>query len=113
MNTIYETAIENKYIINYIEHLINKVFALLPMYEEVVASDNKKDSFYTYQKTLIQRINGHADMIMDYNSILVVDILSHLQSLLLVSNHSDYRRHVMRICKLLTMLRDEVKTYGL
>jgi len=111
MKTIYETEISNITICKYIDFLINKIFALLPMFEESQLSDSKKNEFYVYQKNLIQKINGSAELIR-YNNILVVDILSHLQALFYISEHDDYRRHILKICKLLTLLKSEVEGYG-
>jgi len=111
MNTIYNTTIENSLSAEYISHLINKVFALLPMYEESHASLEKKESFSSYQKTLIQKINGNFHM-MTYNNILVIDILSHLECLYSITNHDDYRRHILKICKMLNMLKEVVVKNG-
>ena len=112
MNTIYETNIPDTIICEYINFLINKVFALLPMFEESQVSNDKIKSFNIYQKNLIQTINGNISLIK-YDSILVVDILSHLQSLISISDHDDYKRHIFKICKLLTLLRNEVRKSGI
>lgn len=112
MKTVYETELPNTIICKYIDFLIDRVFALLPMFEESQLSENKKEAFYIYQKNLIQKINGNIELIQ-YDSILVIDILSHLQSLFSISEHYDYRRHVLKICKLLTSLRNEVEEHGI
>lgn len=112
MKTIYETEISNAATCEYINFLIDRVFALLPLFEESQLSNSKKNEFYVYQKNLIQKINGNTKLIR-YNSILVVDILSHLQELFSISEHDDYRRHILKICKLLTLLRNEVEGYGI
>lgn len=52
MNTIYQTTIPNKLTCDYLDFLINKVFALLPMFEESAISEEKKNSHTIYQKKL-------------------------------------------------------------
>ncbi len=42
MKTIYQTNIPNNLTCDYIDFLINKVFALLPMFEESVISKEKR-----------------------------------------------------------------------
>lgn len=107
MNTIYQTNIPDKLICDYLDFLTNKVFALLPMFEESDISEEKKNSHTIYQRNLIQTINGNTELI-EYNSHIVVDILSHLQSLFEVSDHDDYKRHVLKVCNLLSQLKKEV-----
>ncbi len=104
MNTIYQTILPNKLTCNYLDFLINKVFALLPMFEESSISEEKKKSHTIYQKNLIQTINGNAELIK-YDSYIVVDILSHLQSLFNISEHDDYKRHILKVCNLLSELK--------
>ena len=111
MNTIYGTDISDKITYDYLDFLINKVFALLPMFEESYGSEEKKQSHTIYQKNLIQTINGNAELIK-YDSYIVVDILSHLQSLLDITNHDDYKRHVLKVCNLLSKLKTEVIDNG-
>lgn len=112
MNTIYETNISNNLTCAYIDSLINRVFALLPMFEESQVSDDKAKSFNIYQRNLIQTINANVTLIK-YNSVLIVDILSHLQALFSISEHDDYKRHIFKICKLLTLLKNEVNKHGI
>lgn len=107
MNTIYNTRIPGKLTCKYLDFLIDKVFALLPMFEESILDSEKKQSFIIYQQNLIQTMNGNMQLI-NYDSPLVVDILSHLQSLFEIHEHSDYRRHIFKICKLLSELKKEV-----
>jgi hypothetical protein len=82
------------------------------MFEESTISVSNKNSFNIYQRTLAQTINGNINLIK-YNSYLVVDILSHLQSLFTITEHGDYKRHVLKICKLLSLLKKEVENNGL
>lgn len=112
MNTIYDTNIPNKLTCDYLDFLINKVFALLPMFEESVISEEKKQSFTIYQKNLIQTINENTELI-NYNSCIVIDVLSHLQSLFDVLEHDDYKRHILKVCKLLSLLKKEVADSGI
>lgn len=107
MNTIYNTRISGKLTCRYLDSLIDKVFVLLPMFEESILDSEKKQSFIIYQRNLIQAINGNIQLI-NYDSPLVLDILSHLQSLFEVQEHSDYKRHIFKICKLLSELKKEV-----
>lgn len=112
MNTIYQTNISNKLTCDYIDFLINKVFALLSMLEESAISEEKKQSFIIYQKNLIQTINGNARLI-NYDSYIIVDILSDLQSLFDVFEHDDYKRHILKVCNLLSLLKKEVADSGI
>lgn len=112
MNTIYQTNIPDQITCDYLDFLINKVFALLPMFEERDLSEKKKISHNIYQKNLIQTINGNTELIK-YDSYIVVDILSHLQSLLDITEHDDYKRHVLKICNLLSKLKKEVGDNGI
>jgi len=112
MNTIYQTSISDKLTCEYLDFLINKVFALLPMFEESVISESKRKSFHIYQKNLIQTINGNTKLI-NYDSYIVIDILSHLQSLFDISEHDEYKRHILKVCNLLTLLKEEVADNGL
>ena len=112
MNTIYETNIPDKLTCDYLDFLINKVFALLPMFEESDSSEEKKKSYNIYQRNLIQTINGNTELIK-YDSYIVVDILSHLQSLLYITDHDDYKRHVLKVCNLLSKLKMEVIDNGI
>ena len=112
MDTIYNQNISNKLTSDYLCILVNKVFALLPMFEESFISEDKNVLFQTYQHNLLQTVNGNLQL-LHYNNPLVLDILSNLQSLLTIVNHDDYRRHVLKICKLLTLLKKEVDKNGL
>ena len=112
MNTVYGANISNKLTSEYLDFLINKVFALLPMFEEYTSSNNEGNTFIVYQKNLIQTINGNTSLI-EYDSRFVVDILSHLQSLYEITEHDDYKRHVLKVCKLLSLLKKEVDENGI
>ena len=112
MDTVFNTTIPDNTICEYIDFLINKVYSLLPMFEESNISEEKYTSFVIFQNNLIQTINGNISLIK-YNSHLVLDILSHLQSLLVVSDHDDYKRHVFKVCKLLSLLKKEVDNNGI
>lgn len=111
MTTIYNSSISNELTCEYLDFLINKVFALLPMFEEASVLNDKRNNFLVYQNNLIQTINGNISLI-NYDNIITLDILSHLQSLLDVSNHDDYKRHVLKVCNLLSVLRRDVKRNG-
>ena len=112
MTTVYNSTIPDKLICEYLDFLINKVFALLPMFEDSSVSDDKRNNFLIYQNNLIQTINGNANLI-NYDNVLILDILSHLQSLFDVLNHDDYKRHVLKVCNLLSLLRKEVERVGI
>lgn len=107
MNTKYNITISDKLISNYLDHLINKVFLLLPMFEESGHFESTTDSLNLYIKELIQTICGHANLVK-YDNYIVVDVLSHLESLLTITDHRNYRRHVLKTCNLLTKLKSEV-----
>lgn len=112
MKTIYEKQISNDITSDYIDILINKVFALLPMYEEAKMSETNMEVFKNHQRFLIQTINGNTKLVQ-YENIIVLDILSHLQSLYELDMHDDYRRHILKICKLLNLLKEDVEKNGL
>lgn len=112
MKTIYQTIISDKLTCEYLDFLINKVFALLPMFEESAISESKRKFFHIYQKNLVQTINGNTKLI-NYDSYIVIDILSHLQSLFDISEHDEYKRHILKVCNLLTLLKEEVADNGL
>jgi hypothetical protein len=112
INTFYNIELSNQSVIEYLDYLINKVFALLPKFEESNSSEQKKEAFEIYQKNLIQMINGNMDLI-NYDCCITVEILSYLQSLLNISTHEDYRRHVLKICNLISSLKKEVIKDGL
>jgi hypothetical protein len=108
MRTIYETNIDNELTIDYLTYITNKVYSLLPMYEESFISSDKLDSFKIYQNTLIQTINGNIALIQ-YNNIVVLSILSHLESLKSIQTQQDYKRHIFKICTLITQLKRGLK----
>lgn len=112
MKTIYQTTISDKLTCDYLDFLINKVFALLPMFEESEISEEKKNSHTIYQKNLIQTINGNTALIK-YDSHIVINILSHLQALFEVYDHDNYKRHVLKVCNLLSELKKEVADNGI
>lgn len=111
MNTKYNQTISDKLTADYINILINKVFALLPMFEESTESDEKNNLFKIYQRNLLQTINGNINFIK-YDNVLILEILSHLEALVNTAEHDDYKRHVLKICKLLTLVRKEVENNG-
>lgn len=112
MNTVYNQTISDKLTSDYLNTLVNKVFALLPMFEESFVSNEKAVVFETYQRNLLQTINGNVNL-LNYNSQMTLDILSHLQALNNTLNHSDYKRHVFKTCTLLNLLKREVDNNGL
>jgi hypothetical protein len=112
MKTKYNTNIPNKLTSDYLDGLINKVYALLPQYEESIQVNKSNNVFNTYQKSLIQTINGNMNLI-NYDNSIILDILSHLECLNTASCHDDYKRHVLKICNLLTKLKLEVLKDGL
>lgn len=112
MITIYNATIQKNLTCEYLDFLINKVFSLLHMFEESSNSTEKQKSFNIYQKILIQKINGNMTLIQ-YDSLLVIDILSHLQSLIVINDHDNYKRHIFKICNLLSKLKKEVELNGI
>lgn len=111
MKTVYQTEISDVLTSKYLDFVINRVFALLPMFEESTISQKHYNLFTTYQRSLVQTVNGNVAL-MKYDSIIILDILSHLQSLFEINDHEDYRRHVLKICKLLSILKEEVESNG-
>ena len=109
MNTIYNTVIPNSITSEYLDYLTNKVFALLPMFEESKQSKEKMASFLVYQNMIIQTVNGNTDLIQ-YNSPIVIDILSHLQALTKITSHADYKRHILKICNQIGELKKVVNS---
>lgn len=107
MKTKYNEYISNVLTIEYLEYLINKVYGLLCYFEESVDDYQKYSEFLLFQDSLIRKINGHTNLIK-YNSILVIDLLSNLESLKITNNHQDYRRHIFKITNILSKLITEV-----
>jgi hypothetical protein len=112
MRTKYNTNVSNKLTSEYLDCLINRIYALLPKYEELNFTNIDKKSFITYQSSLIQTINGNTDL-LQYNNCIVLDVLSHLECLKSLDNHDDYKRHILKICNLLTKLKMEVMNNGI
>jgi len=112
MKTIYNNTISNIVTSEYLDYLTDKVFALLPMYEESVISTEKEQSFKIYQTILIQTINGNACLVQ-YNNTIIIDILSHLEAIKIINTHAEYKRHILKVCKLLTTLKKGVLKDGL
>ena len=112
MKTIYDNTISNIVTSEYLDYLIDKVFALLPMYEESRIYIDKEQSFKIYQNILIQTINGNASLVQ-YNDSIVIDILSHLEVLKEIHTHAEYKRHILKVCKLLTILKKGVLKDGI
>jgi hypothetical protein len=112
MDTKYNTTISNELTVEYLDYLTDKVFLLLYMFEEVMSGKRDNENFLTFQQMLIQTINGNAALIK-YNNVEIINVLSHLESLLTITNHRDYKRHIFKICKLLTELKKGVEECGL
>lgn len=108
MKTKYNTDIPDKLTVEYIDYLIGKVFSLLYMFEE----NSNNDNFIITQQSLIQIINGNTSLIK-YNDVKVVDILSRLETLENIKTHNEYRRCILKVCKLLTELKKGVESHGL
>jgi hypothetical protein len=112
METIYNTYIPNEITSEYISCLIDRVYSLLPKYEESRNDNEKNITFEVYQISLIQTINGNIKLIQ-YNNKIVLDILSHLECLKDIDSHAEYKRHILKICNLLNKLKKEVEKDGL
>jgi hypothetical protein len=112
METIYNTSIPNRITSEYISCLIDRVYALLPKFEESRVDIEKDNSFQSYQLSLIQTINGNVKL-FKYNNNIVLDILSHLECIKSIKTHTEYKRHVLKICNLLSQLKEEVENDGL
>lgn len=112
METIYNTNIPNETTSEYISCLIDRVYSLLPKFEECKNDIEKNKIFEIYQTSLIQTINGNMKLIQ-YNNKIVLDILSHLECLKEINSHIEYKRHILKICNLLDKLKKEVEKDGL
>jgi hypothetical protein len=112
MLTKYNLDIPNKLTSEYLDYIIDRVYALLYMFENSLEDDEKHTLFIVSQDTLIQTINGNAEL-LQYNNVIIVDILSKLESLRLIKIHDDYRRKIFRICKQLSILKKEVEEGGI
>lgn len=112
MKTTYGKEISNSITAEYLVFLVDKVFALLPMFEEAMKSESAFNSFEIYQYSLIETINGNTKL-LEYEDIRIIDVLSRLQALLALKpseeNHSRYKRHILKICKLLNQIKDGVE----
>lgn len=108
VKTIYGTYISDKNVTDYIDFLINKVFALLPMFEE----SNGTTEYVTYRTSLIQGISGCSDL-FNLHGVEMIEILSNLQCLCDITDHADYKRHILKACRLLSEIKEGVIKDGL
>jgi len=107
MRTIYSSNISNELTNQYLDYLIDRVFSLLPMFEESIEFRVKYLEFKAYEKVLIQTINGNVELV-SYKNKYILDLLSHLQSLIYINTHDEYKKHIFKICRLLTKIKEGV-----
>ncbi len=109
ITNIYNNEIDTDELTNYIDSLINKVFALLPMFEESSLSDDNKTYFLSNQDSVITLINGNFALFNNYDSYVSLDIISRLESLKQIEEHSTYKKYIFKICHLLSHLKEEMR----
>lgn len=104
MNTIYNTQLPDVSIGKYIDKIISQTFALLPLYEEMVQNSSAKEAFAEKQESLISKLHGFLSYLaIDHESVL--EILTHAENLKTCDDHRLYRKHILRMCNLLSTLK--------
>ena len=103
-----DLEISDKLTSDYLERLRNRVFSLLYKFESIV-TDEDRDLFKSEQRILIQTIKGHTQFIQ-YEDMRVIDVMSHLEALIFVETHDDYKKHIFKICNLLNQLKEVVES---
>ena len=104
METKYYGSIPDENVNAFIDKLINQTFSLLPLYEEKGDDEILTKQFEEKQANIIARLNGFLQyMIVDSN--IRLEILVHAENLNQSKDHSDYRKHILKICNLLSHLK--------
>lgn len=85
---------------SYINHLINQVYSILPLYEE----GEEKDILALKIHSISLKIDGFFEQ-KSFNNILCVDILSLIAKLERLESHDEVRTCVLKICNLLSDLK--------
>lgn len=104
METKYNTIIPDDCVNEYIDKIISQTFALLPLFEEKLKNDSFIETFKEKQESLISKLHGFLSyMVID--NMYVMDILTHAENLKACNDHSQYRKHILRMCSLLSSLK--------
>lgn len=99
MNYINKVTPQSKN--KYISTLINKVYSVLPIYEEQGKSEllcNKIDS-------LTYKIDGFL-CLYECDTNISLDIISYMKELQSVDSHKEVKSCVLKICNLLERIKD-------
>lgn len=85
---------------SYIESLTNKIFCILPLYEEQGLSE----SLVSRLDNIIMTVDGFL-LLIDCDDNTSTDILSLLSKIKKAKNHAEVRSSVLRICSTLSNLK--------
>ena len=97
MQNYFSINIDN----SYIDRLINQTFSILPIYEE----HGNCEYYENKVNNLFYKMNGFFKL-KSFHSDTTTDILSLLNTLKFSNNHKEVRSCVLKICSLLTKLKD-------
>lgn len=101
MNIKYMDNLPKEDLNNYISTLINKIYSILPLYEE----QGKTDSLISKTDGIIRNVDGFLCICPIGNSAVSLDILSYLQKLKHFDTHKDVKSCVFKVCNLLSDLK--------
>ena len=104
METLYSTNLPDESINKYIDKIISQTFALLPLFEEKEGNIELTDVFIEKQNSLISKLHGFLSY-MKLNHEQVLDIFTHAENLKTCNDHRLYRKHILRMCNLLSSLK--------
>lgn len=104
METIYDTTIPDLTVNEYLDRMVSQTFALLPLFEEKLKDASIKETFTEKQESLISKLHGLMSF-MTFEQITVLDILTHAENLKTCEDHGQYRKHILRMCNLLSSLK--------
>lgn len=92
----------------YYDKLINMTFSLLPLYEE----QNNTNSTFVMNKQH-EVVNYLKSAFSDMNEVTPtsMDIVVRMKTLDYCSCHREYRKIILKVCHLLSLMRNEV-THG-
>lgn len=85
---------------SYIDKLTNKIFSILPIYEE----DGLSDSLMSRLDNIIMTFDGFSSLI-NCSDELTIDVMSLLLKIKKAKSHSEVRTCVLRVCSKLSSLK--------
>lgn len=97
MNSVILT---NYRINSYISSLTNKIFSILPLYEE----EGLTESLMNRLDNVIMKVDGFLSLI-DCEDEIVFDIMSYLTKIKKAKNHAEVRTCVLKVCSTLSSMK--------